>query len=148
MDRNVVHWGSTLIVALLFFLGCSRRTSEVEALYNTLTLRKKVSKVVGLKQIPRESFAASEGCRTNAVESTNEQDNFNPRCPRFAYVRVLPWNGLGHRFAEVLLGMEFAFENDASFVFQDDASQKTSRASFCQRQVVGQPDGVAVYHSQ
>jgi hypothetical protein len=119
MDRTVVLWGSTLIVALLFFLECSRRTSEVEALYNRLTLRKNGSKV--LKQIPRESFAASEGCRTSAVESRNEHDNFNPRCPRFAYVRVLPWNGLGHRFAEVLLGMEFAFENDASFVFQDDA---------------------------
>ena len=51
----------------------------------------------------------------------NHEQTINPSCPRFAYMGIQRQAGLGHRFSEVVMGMVFAFENDATFVYQDDA---------------------------
>lgn len=51
-----------------------------------------------------------------AVESHVPIVNATSVCKRYAYVSVSAAGGLGHKFGETILGMVFAFENDAEFV--------------------------------
>lgn len=74
-------------------------------------------------QTATQPAAAQQTTRAKTLlsQAVPRQQAVDVRCPRFAYVNITSLAGLGHRFAEVVLGMQFAFENDATFVFPDNA---------------------------